>query len=532
MDHLGEVLLGLMVAVAALSALAGRVGVPYPILLVIGGLALGFVPGVPHLELDPELVLVLFLPPLLYSAAFFSNLRDLKANLRPISLLAIGLVVLTACAVAVVAHALIDGLPWAAAFALGAIVAPTDPLAATEIAGRLGVPRRIIATIEGESLINDGTALAFYGVAVAAAVGGTFSLLDASLEFVLDSAAGIGVGLLVGLAVVEVRRRLDDPPVEITISLATGYAAYLPAEQLGLSGVLAAVASGIVLGWRAPEIASARMRMQGFAVWELLTFLMNAILFILIGLQFQVVLDGLEDRSAADLALYAAAVCGVVVGARLLFMFTAPYLIRAIDRRESQRARRTTWRERLVSGWSGLRGAVAMAAALALPLETGAGDPFPGRDLIIFLAYAVIVFTLVVQGLTLPALIRWVGLESDDSDEREEQLARLAAAEAALERLEDLAGEDWTRDDTLERVRGMYEYRRRRFVAQQDGAGDDSQAIEERSVAYQRLLHEIIAAQRRALVELRKQGAINDEVMRRVQRELDLEESRLEIAPG
>jgi Na+/H+ antiporter len=530
MDHFGEVLLGLMVAVAALTAVARAVGVPYPIFLVAGGLVLGFVPGAPTLELDPDLVLVLFLPPLLYSAAFFSNLRDLRANLRPISLLAIGLVVLTACAVAVVAHALIDGLPWAAAFALGAVVAPTDPLAATEIVSRLGAPRRLATLIEGESLINDGTALTAYRFAVAAAVGGTFSLVDATLEFVVDSAGGIAVGLAVGWVISEIRRRLDDPPVEITLSLATGYAAYLPAEGIGLSGVLAAVAAGIVLGWRAPDIASARMRMQGFAVWELLVFLLNAILFILIGLQFQVVLDGLRDRAAADLALWAAAVCATVVGARVLWLFTAPYVVRAIDRREAQRARRTTWRERLVVGWSGLRGAVSMAAALALPLETHAGDPFPGRDLIIFLAYAVIVFTIVVQGLSLPALIRRLGLEEDDSEHREELIARLAAAEAALQRLEELTGEDWTLEDTIERVRGMYEYRLRRFAAQQDG--DGSEAIEDRSLAYQQLMQELIEAQRRALVQLRKEGAINDEVMRRIQRELDLEESRLEITPG
>jgi Na+/H+ antiporter len=532
MDHLGEVLLGLMVAVAALSAVARTMGVPYPIFLVVGGLALGFVPGAPDVELDPELVLVLFLPPLLYSAAFFSNLRDLKANLRPISLTAVGLVVLTACAVAVVAHALIDGLPWAAAFALGAIVAPTDPLAATEIVKRLGAPRRITSVIEGESLINDGTALTFYRFAVAAAVGGTFSLADATLEFLLDSAGGIAVGLAVGWAVAEIRRRLDDPQVEITISLATGYAAYLPAEQAGLSGVLAAVSAGIVLGWRAPDIASARMRMQGFAVWDVLVFLLNALLFILIGLQFQVVLDGLEGRSAVDLALWAVAVCAAVVGARLLWVFTTPYLIRALDRRESQRARRSTWRERVVIAWSGMRGAVSMAAALALPLEVTGGAPFPGRDLIIFLAYAVIVFTIVVQGLTLPALIRLMGLGDTDagSEQEEELLARLAIVEAALERLEELTGEDWTREDTIERVRGMYEYRRRRFAAQRDG--DGTVEIEERSLAYQELMRELIDAQRRALVQLRKEGAINDEIMRRVQRELDLEESRLEITPG
>jgi Na+/H+ antiporter len=529
MDHLGEVLLGLMVAVAALSAVAGAIGVPYPILLVIGGLALGFVPGLPDMEMEPELVLVLFLPPLLYSAAFFSNLRDLKANLRPISLAAIGLVVVTGCVVAVVAHELIDGLPWAAAFALGAIVAPTDPLAATEIASRLGAPRRLTTLIEGESLVNDGTALTFYSVAVAAAVGGSFDLLDASFEFVVDVTGGSAVGLAVGLLVAGVRARLDNPPVEITISLATGYAAYLPAEQLGLSGVLAAVAAGIVLGWRAPDIASARMRMQGFAVWELLIFLLNAILFILIGLQFQVVLDGLEGFSTADLALWATAVIAAVIGARMLWLFTMPYVIRAIDRRESQRARRVGWRERVVFGWSGLRGSVSMAAALALPLTTTAGDPFPGRDLIIFLAYAVIVFTLVVQGLTLPALIRRLGLEDDDSEQREELVARVASVEAALERLEDLREEEWVREETLERVAGLYTYRRRRFTAQQDGPDGDSEAIEERSIAYQRLVVEVIDAQRRALVDLRKEGAINDEVMRRIQRELDLEESRLEI---
>jgi NhaP-type Na+/H+ and K+/H+ antiporter len=294
--------------------------------------------------------------------------------------------------------------------------------------------------------------------------------------------------------------------------------------------VLAAVSAGIVLGWRAPDIASARMRMQGFAVWDLLIFLLNAILFILIGLQFQVVLDGLENRSAADLALWAAAISAAVVGARLLWLFTMPYLIRALDRRESQRARRVDWRGRVVVAWSGMRGAVSMAAALALPLQTNGGDPLPGRDVIIFLAYAVIVFTIVVQGLTLPALIRRLGLEEDDTEQQEEMIARLAAAEAALQRLEELTAEDWTLEDTVERVRGMYEYRLRRFSAQRDG--DGTEAIEDRSLAYQRLVQELIAAQRRALVRLRKEGAINDEVMRRVQRELDLEESRLEITPG
>jgi Na+/H+ antiporter len=251
------VLVSLLVAVSVLSAASRAIGVPYPIVLVLGGLVMGFVPGVPEVELDPELVLVIFLPPLLYSAAFFASLRDLRYDLRSISMLAIGLVIATACAVAVVAHALIDGLPWAAAFALGAIVAPTDPLAATEIGRRLGLPRRIATILEGVSLFNDGTALVIYRVAVGA-VGGTFSLADAGVKFVAGAAGGIAIGLAVGWVIAEIRKRLDDPPVEVTISLLTGYAAYVPAERVGASGVLAAVTIGIYIGWRAPEISSSR----------------------------------------------------------------------------------------------------------------------------------------------------------------------------------------------------------------------------------------------------------------------------------
>jgi len=525
MDHAGELFLGLMVAIAALGAVARWVGVPYPILMVLGGLGLGFLPGLPDVRLDPDLVLVLFLPPLLYGAAFFSSLRDLRAALRPISLLAIGLVVLTTCAVAVVAHALIDDMPWAAAFALGAVVAPTDPLAATTIARRLGVPRSIVTVVEGESLINDGTALTAYRVAVAAAAGAGFSLWEAGLQFLADACGGVLIGLALGWLIAAIRARMDDPPVEITISLATGYAAYLPAEALGLSGVLAAVAAGIYLAWRAPDIASAQMRMQGFAVWELLMFLLNAVLFVLIGLQLPAILDGLQSRSFGSLIASAAAVCATVVGARLLWMNTTPFVVRLLDPRLRLREGRSTWQSRLIVGWSGMRGAVAMAAALAVPLETDAGAPFPARDLIIFLAFAVILFTLVVQGLTLPALIRRLGIEDDGEEEREELMARRAAAEAALERLDALEGEDWTRDQTVERVRGMYQYRQRRFSALHDGDGSDG--IEERSAAYRRLIRELIEAQREELVRLRKEREISDDVMRRVQRDLDLEDSRI-----
>jgi monovalent cation/hydrogen antiporter len=515
-------LLWLMVAMVGLSALARLVGVPYPILLVLGGLVLGFVPGMPAIELPPDLVLVLFLPPLLYWSGFFSSPRELRADLRAISLLAVGLVLVTMVAVAVTVHSLVDGLPWAAAFALGAIVSPTDPLAATAIARRLGVPRRLVTVLEGESLVNDATALVAYRIAVAAAVGGSFVPWRAGLRFVVGVAGGVAIGLLVGWLVAEVRRRLDDPPVEITVSLVTGYAAYLPADRLGVSGVLAAVTAGLYVGWRAPELASATTRLLGFSFWDVLVYLLNAVLFILVGLQLHPILSGVSGHSPAALLGLSASISAVVIAVRVAWQFTVPYLVRLLDRRPSQVARRVGPRERLVSGWSGMRGAVSLAAALALPLEG-----FPQRNLIVFLTFAVIFVTLVVQGLTLPTLIRRLGVRGDGVEEREELRARLTATNAALARLEELAAEEWTRDDTVERVRALYDYRRRRLKARAGKIEDDG--YEDRSLAYQRLVREVLEAQRHAIVGLRNQGVISNDVMHRIERELDLEDSRLEI---
>jgi Na+/H+ antiporter len=519
------VLISLLVAVAGLATLARAINVPYPILLVVGGLVMGFIPGLPAVSLEPDLVLVIFLPPLLYSAAFFANLQELRANARPISLMAIGLVIATMCVVAVVAHAMIDGIPWAAAFALGAIVAPTDPLAATTVARRLGVPRRIVSVIEGESLVNDGTALVAYRVAVTAAVGGGFSIWSAGLKFVLGAAGGVLIGLAAGWIVSEIRRRLDDVPVEITISLLSGYAAYLPAEAVGASGVLAAVTAGLVLGWRAPQISTARMRLQGSAVWETLIFLLNAFLFVLIGLQLPMILDRLSGHPAGTLALQAAAVSLAVIATRLVWANTVVFLIRALDRRPQQRARRTSWRVRMISAWSGMRGAVSLAAALALPAD------FPERDLILFLTFAVIFATLVLQGLTLPVLIRRLHVEDDGADAREDLLARRAAVDAALARLDDLREQDWTRDDTADRMHAMYEYRRRRFAARagEGGGDDDDEDIEHRSRKYQKMVRAVLDAQRAELVRLRNSGQISNDVMHRLEREFDLEDDRLEI---
>jgi CPA1 family monovalent cation:H+ antiporter len=282
--HLDVVLLTVLVGVTALLVVAYHSRVPYPILLVVGGAAIGFLPGVPDVQLEPELVLVIVLPPLLYSAAFFSSLRELRENVKEISLLAIGLVIFTMAGVAIVAHEVVDGMSWEAAFVLGAVVSPTDPVAATAIASRVGAPRRYVTIVEGESLVNDATALVAYKFAVAAVVTGSFSLTEAGGRFVLNAIAGIAIGIAIGYLVAQLRKRLDDAPTEITISLITPYFAYLPAEALGVSAVLAAVTTGIYMGWHSPELITPATRIQSFSVWEILVFVLNAVLFVLVGL--------------------------------------------------------------------------------------------------------------------------------------------------------------------------------------------------------------------------------------------------------
>jgi Na+/H+ antiporter len=520
------ILLALLVAMAALLLAAPIARIPYPIFLVLGGLVLGFVPGIPDLRLPPDIVLVAVLPPLLYLSAFFTSLRDLRMKARPISLLAVGLVVVTTVTVAAAAHWWIDDFSWKAAFVLGAVVSPTDPIAATSIASRLGVPRRVIAVIEGESLVNDGTALVLWKVAVAAIVAGTFSAWDLGLQFVWSIVGGVGIGLVVGYFVAELRRRLHNPPLEVTISLMTGYFAFLPASAAGASGVIAVVTAGVYLGWRTPELTSPQGRLQGAAMWEILTFVINALLFTLVGLQLPHILDALQGTSTTTLVLDGALVVAAVIATRLVFVPIFLFLPRWLSGRVRQQEQPPLWYPLVVS-WAGMRGAVSLAAALAIPLTTDAGGAFPNRDLIVFLAFCVILGTLVLQGLTLPSLIRALGIEDDGLAEREDSKARVKAADAALARLEELAREDWVRDDTAERMRGFYNFRRNRFGARLDGDGDGE--IETRSTDYQRLRRELLGAERDAIVDLRRSGVINDDVMHRLQRDLDLEDLRLDI---
>jgi len=519
-------LLLLLVCGAALLILAGPLRIPYPIMLVLGGLLLAFGPGVPEIEMPPDVVLIGILPPLLYSTAFFTGLRELRQNLRPISLLAVGLVALTTAGVAAVAHEVAD-LPWAEAFVLGAVVSPTDPIAATAIGRRLGVPRRLIDIIEGESLVNDGTALVLLRTAIVAAVAGSFSPWDAAWRLVLNIVGGIAVGLVVGYLVRRVRRVLDNPPLEVTIAFLTGYFAFLPAAALGVSGVLSVVTAGVYLGWYTPELTTVQTRLQGRGFWEILTFLLNVLLFGLIGLQLRPILDGISGRGDWSLAGEATVIVLAVIALRIVWVFPATYVPRWLSAGLRERDPSPPLRYPAFIAWNGMRGAVTIAAALLIPLETDAGTPFPERDLIVFFAFAVVLGTLVVQGLSLPAVIRGLRLEADDGGaEEEEALARVRAAEAALERLDELVSESWVLEDTAERLRGGYRFRIERFSARIDPDGDGK--IEKRSLKYQRLRRELLDAERHAVVELRNTGEISDDVMRRIERDLDLEVSRLD----
>ncbi|HEX3056480.1 MAG TPA: Na+/H+ antiporter, partial [Gaiellaceae bacterium] len=432
--------------------------------------------------------------------------------------LAFGLVGATMAGVAIVAHEWI-GLPWAVAFTLGAVVSPTDPLAATAIGRRLGVPRRIIAVIEGESLVNDGTALVLYKAAIGAAVGATFSLADTSGRVVLNVIGGIAIGLGVGWIVRQIRRRLDNPPTEVAIAVLSGYLAYLPADAAGVSGVLAAVTIGVYMGWYTPELTTERTRLSGDAFWEIFVFLVNALVFVLVGLQLRPILDALSG-STGRLAAYAALVCGAVIVTRIVWIPIFTYLPRFLFRTVREHDPYPPWQFPAIISWAGIRGAVSLVAALALPTN------FPDRGLILFLTFAVIVATLVLQGLTLPALIRVLNVSDDGGAEREEAKARIKAAEAALARLEELLADGVVRQDTAERLRGQFSFRASRFRARFDD--EDDGAIEEQSRAYQRVMRELLAAEQAALLALRNERIVDDNVVQRVQRDLDLEAARLD----
>jgi len=527
--HTIEILIGLLIAAAALAWLANRMRVPYPILLTLGGLAIGFTPWERlvgrsvDISLPPELVFLLFLPPLLFYAGMMTSWRDFVANKRAIILLAVGLVLVTMCAVAAVAHTYM-GFSWPAAFALGAIISPPDAIAATAITTRLRMPKRIVTILEGESLVNDATALVAYRLAIMAA-GGTFLLGTAAWNFIWVAIGGVAIGLLAGLIVIKVRQRLRDPMIEGAISLMAPFIAYLPAEWIHVSGVLAAVTAGIYVSRQTSRLLSARSRLRGFAVWDTLVFMLNVFIFILMGLQLPSILESLSGYGKGQLFLYAVVVSGVAIVVRIAWVFPATYLPRMLSKKFAKRDPAPPWQQTSIVAWAGMRGIVSLAAALALPNGQNGMMSFPHRDLIIFLTFAVILSTLVLQGLSLPFLIKAFGFKEEDDETQEELTARHATAVAVLQRLDEMKVTGSAPPDLVEQMRVRYDDRVRYLVMRliDDDATESIPAYDTAS----QLHRELLQVERRALVLLRDQNVIGDEVMRKVELELDLEEFKL-----
>jgi Na+/H+ antiporter len=515
-----ELVLGLLVVAVALGYLARRIGVAYPILLLLGGLVLGFLPGLPAIELDPNLVFLLLLPPILFGAGYSTPIRDFKANARPIALLAIGLVLFTTIVVGLVAQLAIPGLPAAAAFALGAIVAPPDAVAATAVFRRLGVPPRVVTILEGESLVNDATAITLYRIAITAALFGTFSAAESSVSFVFIGAGGILVGLVVGLIVTEAWRRTNDPTLEIMVSLLAPFAAYLPAEALHVSGVLATVVAGLIAGRRAARTLSPSARLMGTGVWNIVIYTINGFAFLLIGLQLPAIARQLTVYTGAELATWAVVISATVILARIVWVFPATYLPRILSAKVRARDPSPPPQAVFVIAWAGMRGAVSLAAALALPLDP---KPFPDRDLVIFLTFCVIVATLVGQGLTLPYIVRRLGVMAVSGPNAEETRARLAATEAALGRLADLETQYPTHKPLIENLRSRYEHEASHSGPEGEGPRDEEEL---ELLEHKEIRDAVLEAQRDAVIALRDDGIIGDEILADIQRDLDLEALR------
>jgi monovalent cation/hydrogen antiporter len=514
-----ELIVALLLAATALAGLARAINVHYAIVLVLGGLVVGLLSGSSAPRVDPHVVLFVFLPPLIYAASFGSSTQDLRANARPIGLLAIGLVLVTMGAVAVVAHT-VSHIAWGPALVLGAILGATDPVAATSVLRRLGAPDRISTILEGESLVNDGTGLTVYNLAVAAVVSGHFSVSAGIIKFVAVSVGGVVIGTIAGWVSVEVRRRIDDPPIEISISLLTAYLAYIPADRLGASGVLAAVAAGLYTGSRTGLMLSPTSRLRTLGFWEALTFVLEAVLFLLIGLQLPHITQGLAVGTPLA---WAAAVVVTLIGVRMIWMFGVPLVTRILRPRDGEPAE--THAELLVLGWSGMRGGVSLAAALALPL-TAVGHAFPDRSEVIFIAYVAIAATLVIPGLTLSPLVRRLGVSEEEELAREEARAHVALAHSALRHIDELAEHQDLSESIAEPLRMTFEQRIHRLEPE---IHEDATAGDEAAIARQirELRRDLIAVERRRLGELRRRGEISAEAVRRIEHELDLEDSRL-----
>ena len=535
-----------------LRLVAERLMIPYAAILVVGGLLLAFVPGLPRVTLPPDVLFLVFIPPLLYAGSINFPLREIRRQIGPIVRLSVVMVLVSTAAVAVVAHALHPSFTWAAAITLGAIIAPPDPVAVVSIMRSLRIPREIISILEGEGLLNDATALVTYRLAIVAAVTGAFSPSQAAVQFLVGGAGGIAIGLLVGAVVVRVHRVTRSVPVvSDTVSLLTPFASYLLADLVGASGILSVVATGLYAARTVPKVVGPELRVQIAGMWTVVTFLLESLVFILVGLELHYVARAL-DRFPLSLLLREAAIVSLcVVLVRIAWLMPSTYLFRVFFRwlRHGHEPL-PSWRSVLFIAWAGLRGGDSLVLALSLPLQTASGARFPAREQIIFITFCVIFITLVVQGPTLAPFARLLGLGADEAEDAEDAHARLAAAEAGLRTLEDPAIASSQYPEVVRYLRQRHRQRARRWAAREEEPHDaesedvahdhdhftiapshEAAAIDERrAVEYRRVRAAMLGAEQEAILDLRDRGVIADDVMRRIQRDLDLETMLLETS--
>jgi len=526
MENIATIII-LLAIVTALAEVTDRISIPYPILLVLTGITISMIPWLPDITLNPEVVFLVFLPPILYAAAWTTPLQEFKKAKRPIILLATGCVIFTTCAVAWVAHLFIPTMSWPECFLLGAIISPPDAVAAASATKGLAVPKRVTVILEGESLVNDATGLIAYKYAIAALATGVFHVWQAGLQFFVVAGVGMALGLVVGVVFKWIHKLTPDNPTnDTTLTFLAPFIAYLSAESIHVSGVLAVVVCGLYLGRQSSKIFSQQGRLQAYGVWNTVIFMLNGIIFILIGMQLRTVIQDIGTHSFSTLLWYGVIVSVAVIVGRIIWVYPATYIPRVLSKKIRTTEPRPSMRTVTIIAWSGMRGVVSLAAALALPLMIGDAS-FKNRNLIIFLTFCVILSTLVLQGLTLRPLIQWLGIKADDTEEEREQKARLEIASRVIEHIEENYALALS-DEVLNQIKTKYEIRIQRIRKDQTSQKMAEQEINE----FHRIQQELLARERELSLHMRDQGKISDEALRKIEYELDLEETRLILERG
>lgn len=519
--------LSLLFVVSMLSILSEKLKISYPIFLVIAGLLIGFIPGIPSVSLSPDIVFLIFLPPLLYSAAWNTSWKDFWEYRRAIFFLSVGLVIFTSAIVAFVSNAIIPGFTLAMGFLLGGIISPPDAVAATSVLQGLKVPKRVVTILEGESLINDASSLIVFRFALAAIMTGHFTMWNATTQFFMVASMGIVVGIAIAAFIYLIHRFFPtSPSVDTGLTLISPYIMYILAEQFHYSGVMAVVSGGLFLSYRSNEIFSHNTRIQAYSFWETLIFMLNGLVFILIGLQLPQIINGLDGYSIGMTVLYGIIISIITVAIRIIWVFPAAYLPRLMRKNYHPHEAPPTWKAVFLVAWSGMRGVVSLASALSIPLTISGNEAFPHRNVLLFITFIVILFTLVLQGLSLPWLIKKLDIESEQENDEEIDLAiRLRMAEAALAHLREKYTDDIEHNEAYKRVYDRYERMAENSYKKLLYGETEADSFRPK---YRTMLKEMVSVKRMALQDLRKEKLYPDELLREKEWELDLEDARLD----